>query len=169
MAATLLDADLHFGDFPDAELNDCPQSRTRILEVFRHFRPSLVLAHSANDYHADHRAASAITEAVTWFSASRGNISQKTPLDIPPTLWWMDTTQMIDFQPEFFIDVTAYVDIKHQMLTCHRSQNQRGENNDFSPLKDLMAQQYTTRGAQVGVAAAKAFQSHHAWKRGRAW
>src|SRR5262245_14010998 len=67
-AAALLGAELFFGDFPDGALTDGVAERRRLVEIFRRFRPTLVLAHSPNDYHADHRAASALAEAASWFS-----------------------------------------------------------------------------------------------------
>ena len=56
-AARLLGAELYCGDFPDAGLADGPSQRLKLVEVFRRFRPTLVLAHAAEDYHSDHRAA----------------------------------------------------------------------------------------------------------------
>jgi len=168
-SAKILGAELLFGEFPDATLTDCPESRQTLLELYRQFRPTLVLAHSAKDYHADHRAASALAEAASWFCASKGHSSASAPLDSPPALWWMDTVRMTEFQPEFYVDVSDHVDIKHRMLACHHSQIQRGTDGDFSPLDDLMKEQYTTRGAQAGVVAAEGFCVHRVWKRARAW
>ena len=45
---------------PHGELFDNQESRGRLIEILRQFRPTLVLAHSPHDYHADHRAASAL-------------------------------------------------------------------------------------------------------------
>ncbi|MCA9017616.1 MAG: PIG-L family deacetylase, partial [Planctomycetaceae bacterium] len=69
-AAKLLGAALFFGENPDGALFDCLEQRRQLTEIIRQFSPTLVLAHSQSDYHADHRAASVITEAATWFSAS---------------------------------------------------------------------------------------------------
>jgi len=84
-------------------------------------------------------------------------------------LWWMDTANMSGFSPEFYVEVSDYVDLKRRMLACHRSQLTRGVDGDFSPLEELMMRQCTTRGAQAGVEAAEAFRAHQAWKRIRAW
>ena len=168
-SADLLGADLLCCDFDDGELSDGPASRRMLLEIYRRFRPSLVLAHAANDYHPDHQAASRLAEAVSWFCASRGQQSGSPALDAPPSVWWMDTVNMIDFLPHFYIDVSDHVELKCAMLGCHASQLARGENADFSPLDDLMRRQCQTRGAQAGTAAAEAFRSHDAWKRARAW
>jgi LmbE family N-acetylglucosaminyl deacetylase len=81
----------------------------------------------------------------------------------------MDTINMTGFEPGFFVDISQFADIKHQMLRCHKSQLARWADRDFSPLEELMRQQYSARGAQAGVAASEAFRIHPAWKRTRAW
>jgi LmbE family N-acetylglucosaminyl deacetylase len=168
-AAGLLGAELFFGRVPDGDLADTPPQRRILLEVYRRFQPSLVLAHSAGDYHADHRAAGALAEAASWFAASAGHKTRSPALPGQPALWWMDTVQMTSFEPGFYIDVTPYVELKRRMLACHRSQLRRGSQSDFSPLEEQMLRQCQLRGAQSGVAAAEAFRTHLAWKRSRAW
>ena len=74
-AAQMLEADLFHGEFLDGELVDGPEPRKTLIEVYRQFRPTLILAHSPQDYHADHRAASALAEAASWFAASLGHWS----------------------------------------------------------------------------------------------
>ncbi|MEQ2009376.1 MAG: LmbE family protein, partial [Limisphaerales bacterium] len=123
----------------------------------------------AEDYHPDHRAASALAEAVTWFAASRGHRTSSAPLAEPPALWFMDTINMSGFAPGFYVDISAHVGLKEQMLACHRSQLARAGDANFSPLLDLMRLQFRTRGAQAGVPAAEAFRIHDAFKRARAW
>lgn len=168
-AADLLGADLLFGEFADGELADTAETRLKLTELYRQFRPTLVLAHWRDDYHADHRAASALAEAVSWFAASGGWKTATSALKEPPTVWWMDTVEMLGFDPHFYIDVGRFVTLKQQMLSCHTSQLQRGSEDDFSPLDQLMMRQCAARGAQAGVAAAEAFRAHSVWKRTRAW
>lgn len=168
-AAKLLGAQLCFGNFSDGELMDTVAARRRVIELLRQFRPTLVLAHAAEDYHPDHRAASALADAVTWFAASRGHRTASTPLAEPPALWFMDTVNMSGFVPGFYVDISAHTELKEQMLACHRSQLARADDANFSPLLDLMRLQFRARGAQTGVAAAEAFRIHDAFKRARAW
>ena len=168
-SSALLGAELLWGGFPDGELFDGWEARKTLIEVFRQFRPSLVLAHSPLDYHPDHQAASALAAAVSWFCASTGQSSISPVLPEPPALWWMDTIEMVGFQPHFYFDISSHVELKCQMMACHRSQLARGQNSDFSPLKELMLRQCQARGAQSGVRAAEAFQTHSTWKRARAY
>lgn len=168
-AAELLRAELLEGGFGDGELFDSVDSRRAVIELLRQFRPTLVLAHSAGDYHADHRAASALVEAASWFCASEGHKTESAPLAKPPSVWWMDTIEMIGFQPEFYVDVSDFVELKRQMMHCHESQLARGGNTDFSPLEKMMVHQCEARGAQAGTAAAEAFRHAPVWKRTGAW
>lgn len=168
-AARLLKAELFALGIPDGTLADVHGTRRKLAEVFRRFRPTLVLAPAPEDYHPDHRAASALAEAASWFCASRGYKTTSAPLAASPALWWMDTVTMSDFAPGFFVDISAYARLKEQMLACHQSQLTRGQDKDFSPLTALMRQQAESRGLQSGATAAEAFRAYHAFKRARAW
>ncbi|HEY1379235.1 MAG TPA: PIG-L deacetylase family protein [Gemmataceae bacterium] len=168
-AAKLLGAELYWCGFPDGELADGPRQRRALLRRVRAFAPTLILAHAAEDYHPDHRAAAALADAVSWFAASRGHASREPRLPTPPSVWEGDTIGMSHFLPGFFVDISGHVDIKHRMLRCHATQLRRGGDDDFAPLEVLMRRQYTTRGEQSGAAAAEAFRIHHAFKRARAW
>jgi LmbE family N-acetylglucosaminyl deacetylase len=168
-AARLLGAELLWGRVPDGTLADDSPTRLRLVEIYRCFRPSLVLAHAPEDYHPDHRAAAALAEAASWFCASRGHKTKSPALPAPPALWWMDTLGMSRFAPGFYVDVSAYMTLKENMLACHCSQAARGADGDFTPVLDLMRRQAGARGAQAEVAAAEAFRVDHAFKRARAW
>jgi LmbE family N-acetylglucosaminyl deacetylase len=168
-AARLLGARLWLGGFPDGELADGRAQRRKLVEIYRQFRPTLLLAHAPEDYHPDHRAASALAEAASWFCASRGHRTASPAQEWVPALWWMDTLNRSGFVPGFYLDITDFVHLKHQLLACHRSQLARARDGDFSHLAELMAAQSGARGAEAGVPAAEAFRAHHAFKRARAW
>lgn len=168
-AAGLLGATLLRGDFPDAALADGPAGRRHVVELLRQFRPTLVLAHDPDDYHPDHRAAAALAEAASWLAASAGHPGAAPPLEAPPELWRMDAVALGDFRPEFFVDVSAHVELKRRMLACHESQLRRGSERAFAPLEELMLHQCRARGLQAGVGAAEAFRRNAGWKRSRAW
>jgi LmbE family N-acetylglucosaminyl deacetylase len=168
-AAQLLGAELFCGGIPDGGLADDRPTRLLLVEFYRQFLPTVVLAHWLKDYHPDHRAAGALAEAASWLCASRGQKSQSPPAARPPELWWMDTVSMSGFAPGFYVDISKFLTLKEEMLACHRSQIARGSEGGFSPLVDLMRLQAASRGAQAGVAAAEAFRPYHAFKRTRAW
>ncbi len=168
-AVEVLGAELLDGGLGDGELMDVPDVRRTVVELYRQFRPTLVLAHSPDDYHPDHRAAGALAEAASWFCASTGHKTPSPAMKTPPALWWMDTVNMGCFEPGFYVEVSEFVELKRQMIRCHRSQMSRGAEADFSPLEELMIRQCEARGAQAGTRAAEAFRCHWAWKRAHAW
>ncbi|MHC4994372.1 MAG: PIG-L deacetylase family protein [Planctomycetota bacterium] len=164
-AAGLLGADLFFAGFNDGELADTPEQRVALIDIYRAFRPTLVLAHHPGDYHADHRAAAALAEAASWNASSPGYLTEPPRLEAPPALWRMDTVNMLGFTPGFYIDVSRFVQLKRDMLAMHRSQMERAKDDAFMPLEVLMLKQCAARGLQAGVEAAEAFEIHPAWKR----
>lgn len=168
-AARLLGVELLTVGIPDGTLTDNHATRRKLTEHLRRFRPTLILAHAPQDYHPDHQAASALAEAASWFCASRGYRTKSKPLAAVPALWHMDTLDMLNFQPGFYMDITPYLTLKEKMLTCHQSQLARSQDRDFSPLADLMRRQSEARGHQSGVAVAEAFCQCQAFKRVRAW
>ncbi len=168
-AAAVLGAKVLFGGALDGQLFDAPEERQRIVELVRQFRPTLILAHTPEDYHPDHRAAGALAEAASWFAASAGYRTATPAVTVAPALWWMDTVNQSDFAPGFFVDVSDFLELKQRMLACHQTQLRRGSDPAFASLEALMLQKCRARGAQAGVAAAEAFRIHRAWKRARAW
>ena len=168
-AAQLLGAESFCGSISDGTLTDDRPTRLRLTEIYRRFRPSLVLAHASADYHTDHRTAAALAEVASWFCASHGQKTKSPPLPTSPALWWMDTVNMAGFEPGFYVDVSRFMPLKEKMLACHRSQMSRSDDSSFSPLLDMMRLQARARGAQAGVTAAEAFRAYHAFKRTRAW
>jgi LmbE family N-acetylglucosaminyl deacetylase len=168
-AAGVLGAVLLRGEFSDGHLADIPEHRERLVELFRQFRPTLILTHSADDYHSDHRVAGALAEAASWYCTSAGHPGPSPVMAVQPALWWMDTMNMTRFEPGFYVDISQYVDVKRRMLDCHTSQLQRAGDRSFSPLETQMLWQSESRGAQAGVEAAEAFRLHLAWKRIPAW
>jgi N-acetylglucosamine malate deacetylase 1 len=168
-AAKLLGAKLYPGQNPDGMLIDGASQRAKLVETYRQFRPTLVLAHAVEDYHPDHRAAGILAEAASWFCASRGYKTRSTALAAPPALWWMDTLDMSGFEPGFYVDISRYLKLKLEMLSCHKSQLQRANDTDFLSLSELLRRQSQARGAQAGVAASEAFRTHQVFKRTRAW
>src|SRR4051794_24805030 len=111
-AAKLLGAELFLADFPDGTLTDDYPSRLKLVEIFRRFEPSLILAHAPEDYHPDHRAASALAETASWFCASRGQKTKTGAMSESPAVWWMDTVNMAGFAPGFYVDISGWQQMK---------------------------------------------------------
>jgi LmbE family N-acetylglucosaminyl deacetylase len=167
VAAKLLGAQLFFGDVSDGTLTDEFDVRLELTEILRKFEATLVLAHDPADYHPDHQAASKVAQAASWYCASRGHETSSPPIPGPPALWFMDTVEMLGFEPGFYVDVSAHMNQKLAMLGCHESQLLRGE--ELPPLAQIMELQARARGMQADVAHAEAFRIAPMMKRIRAW
>src|SRR5690348_15633082 len=59
-AAKVLGATLFWFEARDGELFDTYENRAKLVEIYRQYRPTLVVAHAPEDYHPDHRAAYAL-------------------------------------------------------------------------------------------------------------
>src|SRR5439155_2504142 len=164
-AAEVLGAQLFWLGAADGELFDSYEMRKKLMEIFRRFRPTLAICHAIEDYHPDHRAASQLGEAASWFAAARGHVTESPAADAPPVLWFADTLDMAGFTPQIFVDISGQLAIKERMLALHRSQLQRSGDREFAPLADLMRRPAASRGAQAGVPAAEALLPHTTFKR----
>jgi len=110
-AARLLGAQVYGGISGDLELYLGPEHGARVAELLAATAPDVVITHSTNDYHADHRVtAQLVRGGVSAFDAGA------------PSLVYMDTVAGIGFVPERYADITGKVELKKQMLRCHASQ-----------------------------------------------
>ncbi len=131
--------EVHFGDFPDAEI---PSSRKAIdfLEAFYNkHKPDAVLTHTINDIHQDHRQ-------VGWLSLSAFR-------NIPRLLAYETPRATGSFSPNYFVDITGYVQNKWEALKCHLSQREKRY-----LAYESMINLASFRGSQVNLAAAEAFE-----------
>lgn len=115
-----------FLGIPDGELGDDPHHKKIIKKKIFEVMPDLVITHSENDYHADHRALSLLSSSA---------VSHYIPI------LFCDTLMGIKFQPNYYIDITNYFEVKKNAILCHGSQHPKR----FVDLSELMN---TYRAAQ---------------------
>ena len=96
-----------FLDIPDGELGDDPKHKRIIKGAILNIMPDLVLTHSQHDYHADHRSLSSLT------SSSVGHY-------IP--ILYCDTLMGINFQPNYYVNITDFFMKKNKAILNHHSQ-----------------------------------------------
>ncbi|MDA9171531.1 PIG-L family deacetylase, partial [Alphaproteobacteria bacterium] len=97
-----------FIDIPDGELGDKPVHKTLIKQNILKIMPDLIITHSQNDYHADHRSLSIIVSSV---------VSHYVPI------LYCDTLMGINFQPNYYVDVSDNFVFKKEAIMRHSSQN----------------------------------------------
>ena len=122
-----------FLNIPDGELGEDPEHRRTIKENILKIMPDLIITHSQNDYHSDHRSLSFITSSVA---------SHYIPV------LYSDTLMGINFNPNFYIDITDHFLLKKEAIMKHKTQKPER----FIDLAKLMN---SYRAAQCNAAKGK--------------
>ncbi len=132
-------SEVHFGDFPDTEIQ-CGTKAIDFLESFylKH-KPQTVLTHTVNDIHQDHRQ-------VGWISMSAFR-------NAPQVLAFETPRVTPNFSPTYFVDITNCVNDKWSALKCHLSQKTK-RYITYESMVNLAS----FRGSQVSLPAAEAFE-----------
>jgi len=96
-----------FLNIPDGELGEDTEHRRTIKENILKIMPDLIITHSQNDYHSDHRSLSFITSSV---------VSHYIPVI------YCDTLMGINFNPNFYVDITEHFLLKKEAILKHKTQ-----------------------------------------------
>lgn len=158
-AAHLLGAELFWIGQPDGMLFDNPETRSATVEAVREFAPNILFAHDPSDYHPDHRAASAIAMSARQLATAPLFATDSRPLSTAPSVYYMDPLGLVGDAPELWVDISSTVDIKRQMLWCHKSQNEWLQNTDGIDYVTFVDRQGQIRGLQCGVSYAEGFRA----------
>ena len=97
-----------FLNLPDGELGSELEHRKIIKKNILKIMPDLIITHSENDYHADHKSLSLITKAA---------VSHYIPI------LYCDTLMGINFNPNYYVDITDYYELKKEAILKHKTQN----------------------------------------------
>jgi LmbE family N-acetylglucosaminyl deacetylase len=164
-AAAVIDADFIWMGFPDELIFNDRETRLAFVDAIRHARPDMIITHTPDDYHPDHRVVSSLVFD-TSFMASLPNIETERPahLLVPP-LYYMDTVAGKRFHPTEYVDVSEQLEIKRQMLGCHESQLKWLQDHDDVDIIEFMEVVAHARGLQCGVAYAEGFRAEDVWPR----
>jgi LmbE family N-acetylglucosaminyl deacetylase len=131
--------DVFFGDFSDSEIPSCRKSIDFLEQFFIKYQPDVVLTHTVNDVHQDHRQAGWLS--ITAFRNALKVLAYETPRVTP------------GFTPNYFVDISSCVDSKWTALKCHLSQKVK-RYLTYESMVNLAS----FRGRQVNLAAAEAFE-----------
>jgi LmbE family N-acetylglucosaminyl deacetylase len=143
----------------DQSASDSPETRAKLADLIRRLGANLLITHPPGDYHADHRAVHELVLAMR-IGACAANIGSEPPLRSAPDLAYMDTAQGLSFDPHVWIDVTATIETKWEMLRAHASQRTLGGETPLLPLIESLAR---LRGDQLGTRYAEAFRGCGTW------
>jgi LmbE family N-acetylglucosaminyl deacetylase len=139
----------------------------KTYDLFRRVAPSLVFTHAPKDYMLDHEQASLLARAASFLYAGP-NVSAFPVLEgsCVPYLYYCDPIEGVDpfgqpVTPTTYVDITAQLDKKAEMLACHASQREwLLAHHGMDEYLEAMRRHAAMRGRQIGVAAAEAFVQH---------
>ncbi len=107
-AAQRLGATLQLCDFQDTAITEGATTIRAIESAIRAFKPTHVYTHTREDTHQDHRAVHAAT-----IVAAR---------QVPNVFCYQSPSSTVDFRPQRYVDVSAHIDDKLELIGMHQTQ-----------------------------------------------
>ena len=107
--------------FPDAGIENTPQTRARVAAMIRRFRPQVVIAPSPRGRHPDHRIASELVRDAC-FIAGLAKVEPTVPVHRPRKVIHCITYRQDFEKPTFVVDVSAEFERKMEAIRCYASQ-----------------------------------------------
>lgn len=108
LAAESMGATLVRGSLPDGFLSDARETVNVVANAINKYTPSVVYMHSSHDGHQDHRATYSAT-----MSAARS---------VPTVCCYQSPSSTVEFCPNRFVDIGAYLDAKIKLINVYASQ-----------------------------------------------
>jgi LmbE family N-acetylglucosaminyl deacetylase len=163
-SAAVIGAEFHWLGYPDEFLFNNAETRLRIIDLVRTVRPDLILClDPENDYHPDHTTSGQLVWD-THVMVTVPNIkTDHSPCAKIPEIIYMDTIGGTNFIPDRYVDISADIDAKRKMLSCHKSQEQWGMDMYGVTTIALMETFSRMRGFQCGRAFAEGFRTPPMW------
>ncbi len=165
-AAKVLDAQYHCLECEDVFIMYDKPTLLKVIELLRKVKPAIVFAPSPQDYFADHEITAQLVRTAC-FSCGIPNIKTDTkPYDYVPYLYYADPTGLVDIfgteiVPRIYVDVTSVIQIREQMLACHKSQRDwLLAHHGMDKYIEMMKEYAAKRGSQCGVKYAEGFRQH---------
>lgn len=107
-AARAMDAELLMADLEDTHISEGPETIAVISQAIATYAPQQVYTHTAADVHQDHRAVHRAS-----LVAARA---------VPSVFCYQSPSSTVDFHPTYFVDVSAFVDRKIEVLSLYQTQ-----------------------------------------------
>jgi len=142
--------------------------RRMMIDLLRQADPDVVITHSPNDYHPDHRYVSQLVFD-SYFQKGLPHIpGQEQPACRfgQTQVYYMDNLAGIGFLPDEYVDITAVMDIKRRMLACHESQVSSMKELARTDIMQMIETQARFRGLAAGCEFAEGFCRLEAYQRG---
>jgi bacillithiol biosynthesis deacetylase BshB1 len=111
-------------NFKDGFFESNEVHQRQVIEQIRKYQPEIILCNAVNDRHPDHARAAKLVADACFYS---GLLKIETTLDGQKQAPWRPKAvyhyiQDYYIHPDFVIDVSAYMEIKHQSIMAYASQ-----------------------------------------------
>ena len=134
------------------------EQRDRLVKVIRDVKPDFIITHAPNDYMLDHVAVSKLTFAAS-FAASCPHYEPQLGPETPVTpIFYMENADLVDSEPDYFVDITDELETKLEMLKNHASQIVWLMDHDHIDVLEKTRTISEFRGLQSGVKYAEGFR-----------
>lgn len=123
-SAEVLGIEYEVNDHHCGSLMPSLENRNVVIRAIRTFQPDLVLTHSPDDYHPDHRYTSILVQDSAYLVTVPMNLPLTPHLTYNPVFGYVAGTVTVskDFRPAVFADIAPVLEKKLQMTCCHESQ-----------------------------------------------
>lgn len=123
-SAKVLGIDYIVRDQHCGELMPTLEARKDVIRIIRRFKPDLVLSHSPDDYHPDHRYTSVLVQDSAYSVTVPGQCALTPHLMKNPVYAYTTgtVTKSEAFAPEVIFDLDGVIQKKLGMVCCHESQ-----------------------------------------------
>jgi LmbE family N-acetylglucosaminyl deacetylase len=164
-ATEIIGAEMIWMNYPDEWVFSNRETREDFIDMIREARPDLILSHSPDDYHPDHRQVSQLVFDAS-FLASVPYVKTTHPAHEKVTpIYYMEPLGGQGFNPTEYVDISDTFQLKRQMLACHQSQVKWLKEHDNIDFLEFMETIAKFRGLQCGVAYAEGFRRANVWPR----
>jgi LmbE family N-acetylglucosaminyl deacetylase len=167
-SAAILGAQLLWPAVTDELVFPNETQRRIMIDLLRQADPDLIITHSPNDYHPDHRYVSQLVFD-SYFQKGLPHIPGQTQPACRfarAQVYHMDNLGGIGFLPTEYVDITATLATKRRMLECHQSQIKPMQELAATDLLEMMQTQARFRGFAAGCPFAEGFCRLDAFQRG---
>ena len=167
-SASIIGARLLWPAVMDEHVFPNEAQRRLMIDLIRQADPDVIFTHGPSDYHPDHRYVSQLVFD-SYFQKGLPHIpdqSQPACRFGQTQVYYMDNIAGVGFLPTEYVDITEVIDVKRQMLRCHRSQFSAIASLAGRDLEQVMDIQARFRGLAGGCAFAEGFCRLESWQRG---
>lgn len=153
---------------PDGFIANDRESKLKIIQILRTYRPEIIFSTAKNDRHIDHRNSNRLINDACFLSGLK-KIETKDENDEFLLAWRpkivLEYIQWQELKPDIVYDITGFLDLKMRVIRAYRSQFFNSEENpDVTPISkpgflEAMQSRALNLGRLIGTKAGEGFTS----------